>query len=333
MARKLLLMMAALTLAGTLCGRSLAADTPIGALSGPSLAAGMPDNASSGLSPAAGAPDNALSRPSFAADTPDNVPGKPSLTVNTLADIKARGVLVAGVRDTAPPFGTVHPRTYVNEGYDIDFVRYLAKKLGVRVRFQPVTAVNRIPMLMEGRVDLLAAAMTKTPERAQQIDFSHTYFLTGQKFLAQKGIFKTLKDFKGKKIGTARGTTSEQNAADAVPEAAIISFDDYPKAITALRKREIQAVTTDEAILAGQLCLLEKSSATRGKFEISSPRISTEQYAFGVRKGDVKFLKFVNDTMLEMEQNGEAKKIFQRWFGPGSESPINRGDFVIAGTP
>ena len=256
----------------------------------------------------------------------------PAAAVDTLADVKAKGVLVAGVRDTLPPFGTTNPRTNAYEGYDIDFVRHIAKKLGVRVEFKTVTAVNRIPMLMEGRVDLLAAALTKTPERAQQIDFAHTYFLTGQKFLAKTGTIKSPKDLEGKKIGTAKGTTAERNMANAAPLATIVSFDDYPSAIAALRRGKVHAVTTDEAILAGQLCLLEKNPATRGKFEIPGIRVSTEPYAFGIRKNDANFLKFVNETLLEMEKNGEAKKIFQRWFGARTECPINRGDFVISET-
>ncbi|MBE0603672.1 MAG: transporter substrate-binding domain-containing protein, partial [Deltaproteobacteria bacterium] len=195
--------------------------------------------------------------------------------------------------------------------------------------FKTVTAVNRMPMLMDNRVDLLAAAMTKTSERAQQIDFSHTYFLTGQKFLAQKGTIKNMKDLEGKKIATAKGTTAERNLANAIPQATIVSFDDYPTGIEALKQGKVLAVTTDESILAGQLCLLEKNRATRGKFEIPDVQISMEPYGIGIRKDDANFLKFVNNTLLEMEQNGEAKKIFQRWFGTRSECPINRGSFNI----
>jgi polar amino acid transport system substrate-binding protein len=269
-------------------------------------------------------------------DAPQDNPAIPDNTVlieetkpDTLANVKAKGVLVVGVRETAPPFGTVNPNTNKNEGYDIDFARYIANRLGVDVEFKNVTASNRIPMLEDGHVDMLAAAMSKTPEKAQRIDFSHTYFITGQKFLAQKELFKTLKDFEKKKIGTARGSTSEKNMVAAVPGAEIVSYDDYPKAINALRERKIQAVTTDEAILAGQLSLLEKNIYTKGRFEIPEPRISTETYGFGVRKNDERFLAFINETLIEMEQNGEAQKIFQRWFGPKSECPIKRGNFTI----
>ena len=248
---------------------------------------------------------------------------------DTLEEVKKKGVLVAGVKDSLPPFGSMDHGTKKFHGYDIDFVNYIAKKLGVKVEYKAVSSANRVQMLMDGRIDILAATMTKTPERAQQIDFSYTYFLTGQKFLTKKGTVKTLKDLEGKKIATAKGSTSEQNVATAVPSATILSLDDYPQGILALQQGKVTAVTTDESILAGQLGMLERKRATSGKYEIPDIQISMEPYGLGMRKGNDRFVKFVNDTLLEMEKNGEAKKIFLRWFGPKSESPIRRGNFMI----
>jgi len=74
-----------------------------------------------------------------------------------------------------------------------------------------------MPQLQEGNIDIIAATMTKNPERAMQIDFSHTYFFTGQKFISKKGTVKTLKDLEGKRIGTTKGSTSEKNVAKASP--------------------------------------------------------------------------------------------------------------------
>jgi len=253
-----------------------------------------------------------------------------ALAADTLAEVKKKGVLIAGVKDSLPPFGSVDPNTKEYVGYDIDFVKYIARKLGVKVDFQPVTSANRMPMLMESRVDILAATMTKNPERAKQIDFSYTYFLTGQKFLTKKGTVKTLKDLEGKRIATAKGSTSEQNVAKAVPSAAVLSFDDYPQGVLALQQGKAIAVTTDESILAGQLGKLEKNPATKGQYEIPDLSISEEPYGIGMRKGDTNFVKFVNDTILEMEKNGEAAKIFEKWFGPTSDSPIKRGSFKIS---
>jgi len=252
-----------------------------------------------------------------------------ALADDTLAAVKKSGVLVAGVKDSLPPFGSVDPNTKEFVGYDIDFVKYIAKKLGVKVEYKPVTSANRMPMLMEGRVDILACTMTKNPERAKQVDFSYTYFLTGQKFLTKKGTVHSLKDLEGKKIGTTKGSTSEQNVKKAVPSATILSFDDYPQGVLALQQGKVIAETTDESILAGLLGKLEKNPATKGKYEIPDIQISSEPYGLGIRKGDTKFLMFVDDTILEMEKNGTAAKIFEHWFGPNSDSPINRGKFKI----
>jgi polar amino acid transport system substrate-binding protein len=162
--------------------------------------------------------------------------------------------------------------------------------------------------------------MTKNPERAKQIDFSHTYFFTGQKFIAKKGTVKTLKDLDGKRIGTTKGSTSEQNAKKAIPTATVLSFDDYPQAFLALQQGKVQAITTDEAILAGLLA----KAPNKEQFEIPNVQISDEPYGLGMRKGDKNFVDFVNKTILEMEKSGEAKKIFDKWFGPTTQYHLQR---------
>ncbi|NNG47236.1 MAG: ABC transporter substrate-binding protein [Deltaproteobacteria bacterium] len=248
-----------------------------------------------------------------------------SLAGDTLADVKAKGVLVAGIKDSLPPFGFIDAKTRSIVGYDIDFARTIANKLGVKLELKPVTSATRMPQLQEGNIDIIAATMTKNPERAKVIDFSHTYFFTGQKFLTKKGTIKSLKDLAGKKIGTAKGSTSEKNAAKAVPTATILSFDDYPQGVLALQQGKVVAVTTDESILAGLLSKLPK-----GKYEIPDIRISDEPYGLGIRKGDKNFLNFVNKTILEMEKTGEAKRIFDRWFGPNSDTPLYRTFTITA---
>ncbi len=241
---------------------------------------------------------------------------------DTLAEVKKKGVLVAGVKDSLSPFGYIDEKSRTIIGYDIDFVDAIAKKLGVKVELKPVTSATRMPQLQEGNVDIIAATMTKNPERAQQIDFSHTYFFTGQKFITSKGKVKTLKDLEGKKIGTTKGSTSEKNVAKALPTATVLSFDDYPQAYLALQQGKVQAVTTDEAILAGLIAKTPKN--LKGKYEIPNIQISDEPYGLGMRKGDKNFVDFVNKTLLEMEKSGEAKKIFDKWFGPKSETPLKR---------
>jgi polar amino acid transport system substrate-binding protein len=245
---------------------------------------------------------------------------------DTLAAVKQKGVLVAGVKDSLPPFGYVDEKTRTIIGYDIDFINAIAKKLGVKVELKAVTSASRMPQLQEGNIDIIAATMTKNPERAKQIDFSHTYFFTGQKFITKKGSVKSLKDLEGKKIGTAKGSTSEQNVKKSIPTATVLSFDDYPQALLALQQGKVQAVTTDEAILAGILA----KSPVKGQYEIPNLQISEEPYGIGMRKGDKNFVDFVNKTILEMEKSGEAKKIFEKWFGPKTDFHLQRNFKITA---
>lgn len=245
---------------------------------------------------------------------------------DTLETAKKKGVLVAGVKDSTPGFGFVDEKTRDIVGYDVDFVKAIAKKLGVKLELKPVTSASRMPQLVEGNIDIIAATMTKTPERAKQIDFSNTYFFTGQKFIVKKGSVKSLADLDGKRIGTAKGSTSEQNARKALPKATILSFDDYPQALLALQQGKVFAVTTDESILAN---LLSKAP-NKDQYEIPDIQISDEPYGLGMRKGDKNFVAFVNKTLLEMEKSGEAKKIFDKWFGPNSPTPLKRNFKITA---
>ncbi|MCL5966869.1 MAG: ABC transporter substrate-binding protein [Deltaproteobacteria bacterium] len=246
--------------------------------------------------------------------------GGAAMAGDTLADVKKKGVLVCGVKDSLYPFGYVNPKTREIEGYDVDFCKAIAGKLGVKLELKAVTSASRIPQLQEGNIDLIAATMTKTAERAKQIDFSHVYFFTGQKFLVKKGTVRSLKDLEGKKIGTAKGSTSEQNAKAALPTATILSFDDYPQAFLALQQGKVAAVTTDEVLLVGMLA----KAPNKERFEVPDIRISDEPYGLGMRKGDKALVDFVNKTLLAMEKSGEAKTIYGRWFGPKTDMPIPR---------
>jgi polar amino acid transport system substrate-binding protein len=246
--------------------------------------------------------------------------GGAAWAANTLDEIKKKGVMVAGIKDSAPPFGFIDQKTRSIIGYDVDFCKAIAKRMGVKLDIKAVTSATRMPQLIAGNVDLVAATMTITAERAKQIDFSYTYFLTGQKFLTKKGSVNKLADLEGKKIGTAKGSTSEQNVKKALPSATVLSFDDYPSAFLALQQGKVAAVTTDESMLAGLLGKAPNKEA----FEIPDIRISDEPYGLGIRKGDKALLDFVNATLLEMEKSGEAGKIFTKWFGPKTDTPLQR---------
>ena len=244
----------------------------------------------------------------------------------TLEQVKKEGVLVVGVRNSMRPFGFVDKTKMELVGYDIDFARAIAGKLGVKLQLKSSDA-PLIPLLRQRKIDLIAGAMTRTAERMEQCDFSLTYFVTGQTFLVKKGAVKTLADLAGKKIGTGQNSTSQGNLKKALPNSTIVTFMNYMEAFRALGLGSISAVSTDETILVGLIAADRQKAA----YEILDARISHEPYGLGIRKGDRQFLEFVNRTLLELEQSGEAAKIYDKWFGKDSGLSIMRDFTITAG--
>ena len=244
---------------------------------------------------------------------------------NTLDQIKKEGVLVVGVRNSMRPFGFVDKANMELVGYDIDFARAIAGKLGVKLQLKSSDA-PLIPLLRQGKIDLIAGAVTKSVERMEQCDFSLTYYVTGQAFLVKKGSVKALADLAGQKIGTGLNSTSERNLKKVLPNSTIVQFTNYRQAFRAVGLGSVSAVSTDETILAGLLAADPQKAA----YEILDTRISNEPYGLGIRKGDRQFLEFVDRTLLELEQSGEAAKIYDKWFGKDSGFSIKRGFTITA---
>ncbi|MDK2126870.1 transporter substrate-binding domain-containing protein [Parachitinimonas caeni] len=244
---------------------------------------------------------------------------------DTLDNIKKRGTLVAGVMYASPPFGVLNPKTQTISGYDVDFAAAIAKRLGVKLLAQAVDPADRIPKLQDGSIDLVLATFTKNAEREKQVDFSIGYFVTGQKFLVHKGKVRSLDDLEKGTIGVAKGTTSEQQLRREMPKAKIKLFDSNKDAAVALSGGTIDAMTSDEPILAGQLSQLPN----RKEFEISNVSISLEIYAVAMKKGEKRLQKEVNDTLVEMEKTGEAKRVFEYWFNENGPAPMMRSFSIM----
>ncbi|WP_291327292.1 ABC transporter substrate-binding protein [Desulfovibrio sp. UCD-KL4C] len=233
-----------------------------------------------------------------------------------LQEVKARGVLICGVKDAVVPFGYIDANSKHLVGMDIDVCNYIAKQLGVKTEFKPVTSATRIPMLVQGSIDLAAATMTHKIARDDTIDFSITYFMDGQKLLVKKGSgIKSVADLKGQKVGTAKGSTSEQNILRAQPAAKVLSFEGYPQAFLALKQGKVKAVTTDSTILLG----LKNSDPNPAGWEIVGDFISPEPYGLGLPENESNFRDAVNVALIEMWKSGDYQKIYNKWFGPDTK--------------
>ncbi len=247
--------------------------------------------------------------------------GSAAFAENTLEKVKANGVLVAGVKFDAPPFGYVDESGSV-VGFDIDVTKYIADFIGVDVEMKQVTSKTRIPMLQEGTVDMLVATMTHNKQREEAIDFSITYFFTGQKLLVKEGSnIESAADLAGKTVSTIQGSTSELNIKRAQPAARVLTFQEYPQAFLALRQGKAQAMTTDASILAG-------FAGQYPGFKIVGPNIAPEPYGIGVREFDSDFRDAVNLAIMDMWETGYYQEVYEKWFGPDTKYPIPLGGEV-----
>jgi polar amino acid transport system substrate-binding protein len=220
---------------------------------------------------------------------------------STLDIVRERGVLIAGVKDSVVPFGFVDEAARDLVGFDVDICRYIADELGVDLELKPVTSSNRIPMLTDGQVDILAATMTHKMERDEVIDFSITYFMDGQRLLTSvdSGI-TSYEDLAGLKVGSVKGSTSEKNILDVQPDCEVVSFEGYPEAFLALRQGKVVAVTTDSVILVG----LKGSDPEPENWVIVGDAFSIEPYGLGLPENDSEWRDFVNFTLIKI------------WLGP-----------------
>ncbi|MGQ5522594.1 transporter substrate-binding domain-containing protein [Chitinimonas sp. PSY-7] len=242
-----------------------------------------------------------------------------SAFADDLDEIKKRGTLVVGVTSD-PPFAQLDTKKQSYTGYDVDFAVAIAKQLGVKVVIKDITTADRIPKLQSKDVDILIATLTKNAEREKIIDFSYGYFVTGQKFIVRKGKVKAIEDLTTATIGTINGSTSEKQLRREMPKAKVMLFPEADAGFVALDKGQIDAFSTDEPILAS----LYNKMPNKSQFEIPNISISLEVYGIGMRKGEKRLQETIDKTIVAMEQSGEAKQIFDRWFGPNSTIPLTR---------
>jgi polar amino acid transport system substrate-binding protein len=248
-------------------------------------------------------------------------------SADTLAAVKQAGTLRVAIIDQNPPFGLIDPRSKETVGYDVDFAKAIAERIGVKLQVVGTNPANRIPLLQSDKVDLIVADLTYTPERAQVVDFSYTYFVSGQQLVVPAGGSSRLADYAAQRVGAVKGTTGEVQLKEKFPKVKAISFDDLPQAFQALRSGNVQAVTQDGSVLVGILA----EAKDKEKFKILPDLLSTELIGIGARKGDKALLDQVNGTLVALEKDGRAAKIYDHWFGSGAVVNVPRGFKIVAG--
>jgi glutamate transport system substrate-binding protein len=234
--------------------------------------------------------------------------------------IQKRGRLRVGTKFDQPLFGLKNPVTGDVEGFDVDIAKLMA--VGIfggdtdsvkdKVEFVETVSKNREPFIQEGKVDIVVATYTINDTRKQQVDFAGPYLVANQDIMVRQDdtAIKTVADLNGKKVCSATGSTSIKNIQAKAPKADLsISFDKYSLCAEALADRRVDAVTTDDAILAGLV------NDNPGKFKLLGADLSDEPYGIGLKKGDDAFRNFLNDRLEEIFESGEWAEAFQATVG------------------
>lgn len=247
-------------------------------------------------------------------------------SVKTLDKIKKSGTIVLAYRDSSVPFSYIADQAGQPVGYAVEIqqkvVEAVKKQLNMpdlKVRFNLVTSQNRIPLLVNGTVDLECGSTTNNPERAKQVDFSNAFFEIGTRLMVPKGSdIKDFTDLKGKTLVTTAGTTSERMIKEYNQKnnlgMNIISAKDHGESFLMLENGRAQAFMMDDVLLAGE----RAKSAEPAKWEIVGKPMSFERYGCMVRKGDADFKKIVDGTIEETYKSGDINGLYKKWF----ESPI-----------
>lgn len=196
-------------------------------------------------------------------------------------------------------------------GFDVDIVDAVAKKLGVEQEIvnTPFETITTGAAFSQDQCDVAAAAMTITPEREEAIGFSESYFPANQALLTKDG--KTAKDeagLKGFKVAAQAGTTGLDYATEHFKDAEVITYEDLPLSLEALKNGQADAVINDNGVLYDY-------AANNDGFTVGFDIDTGEHYGIGMKKDSAEMKKAVDDTLKEIKDNGEYDKIYEKWFG------------------
>jgi len=240
----------------------------------------------------------------------------------TLGKIKASGTLNIGYRESSPPFSFMGPDKRP-VGYSIDLCMHVAgaiqKQLGLanlKLGWVPVTAENRIDMVVQGKVDLECSTTTASLSRQERVDFSLMTFVDGAGLLTTTAAkLRGSADLAGKRIAVIPGTTTEKALAEYLKAEFVtvetVRVKDHAQGLAALEQGQADAFASDRGILIG----LAVTSKDPARFALPDLTFSYEPYALMMRRNDAAFRLTVNRALAALYRSGGVVPIYERWLG------------------
>lgn len=229
----------------------------------------------------------------------------------TWAGALDKDVVVVGTESTYPPYEF---RDENNElkGFDIDLMEAIADKAGFKIEWQDMPFDSLIPALISNKIDIIAAGLSATPERAERVAFSVPYEISLSTFIVKKGddSIKAVEDLKGKTVTAQLGTVQEtySKGLEDVHVKAFQKFDDCV--------REVALGRADATLMDKPVALkFVKQKDFEGKVQIAfDQEITGAGKALAMNLGEEKLIAAVNKALEKMEQTGELQELKEKWF-------------------
>lgn len=216
------------------------------------------------------------------------------------------GTVNIGIKYDQPGLGMKDGSSF--KGFDVDVANYVAKELGYsKVNFIETPSAQRETMLQSGQVKMIFATYSITDQRKEKVSFAGPYFVAGQDLLvkADNTSITGPDSLNGKKLCSVTGSTSAKKIQDSyASKVDLQEYDTYSKCVAALSAGTIDAVTTDDIILAG----FASQPQYKGKLKVVGKPFTTEQYGVGIKKGDTADAKKINAAIKKMIDDGAWEK-------------------------
>uniref|UniRef100_A0AAU2K268 Glutamate ABC transporter substrate-binding protein n=1 Tax=Streptomyces sp. NBC_00049 TaxID=2903617 RepID=A0AAU2K268_9ACTN len=232
-------------------------------------------------------------------------------------DDGAKGTLSIGIKFDQPGIGMREPDGSFT-GFDVDVATYVAKQLGYKpdqIEFKQVYSNDRELLIQYNEVEFVVASYSISDKRKEKVDFAGPYFVAHQDLLvrADDTTINKAEDLNSKRLCSVSGSTSAENVKkNLAPKAGVLELPSYSECLVALRGNLVDAMTTDNSILAGYAA----RKGNEGKFKLTGHSLSNENYGIGIKKGNKELQTKINAALKKMVADGSWEAAVQKNFGP-----------------
>ncbi len=227
------------------------------------------------------------------------------------------GTVKVGIKFDQPGLGLKTGSTYT--GFDVDVANYIAKELGFTPEFVEAVSSQRETLISSGQVKYIVGTYSITDSRKQKVSFAGPYFIAGQDLLVRSDetAITGPDSLTGKRLCSVKGSTSAANLQKKYPGINLQEYNTYTLCVDALKAGSVDALTTDNTILAGYAA----QEQNKGKLKVVGTTFSTENYGVGLKKGDTAFCDQVTTALNKFIDSGEWQKSVDKNLGPAGFKP------------